>query len=202
MPTSRRPDPASGIVSRNILRALVTATCLLAAAAATTAASTGDSGVTTASPGQHAKPPPTLWRPCPVNGRDEVRDRLVRRFDRGPGVSTSGAVLPGGTSDLVCGDEKHSYYHIANGHGSEWTRKGVKSSENWREVADYAIAEALRNPMKVTYRAGGDSYCYSREIYLVHKVRGIPVDVFHPNVIVRTRDGVIITAYPANAPCR
>ena len=157
---------------------------------------------TAAAPAPYEKPPPTPWAACPVNGREEAKDKLVRRFDRGPGVSTSGAVMPAGTSDLICGDENHGYYHMANRHGSEWAQKGAKSSENWRDVADYAIAEALRNPMAVTYRANNNTYCYSREVYLVDKVRGIPVDVFHPNVVVRAQDGIIITSYPANRPCR
>jgi hypothetical protein len=76
-----------------------------------------------------------------------------------------------------------------------------KTSENWREVADYSIGEALRNPISVAYRADVNTYCYSREVSLVHKVRGIIVEVFHPNVVVRAQDGVIITAFPAKKPC-
>ena len=55
--------------------------------------------------------------------------------------------------------------------------------------------------MTVTYRANNNTYCYSREVYLINEVRGIPVDMFHPNVVVRAQDGVIITSYPANKPC-
>jgi hypothetical protein len=155
----------------------------------------------TVAPAQYEKPPPTPWGACPINGRERARDKLVRRFERGPGVSASGAVMPAGTSDLICGDEKHSYYHIAERHGLEWTQKGMKTAENWRDVADYAIAEALRNPMSVTYRRDVNTYCYSREVSLINKVRGIVVEVFHPNVIVRPQDGVIITAFPTKKPC-
>lgn len=187
--------PSSG-ARRHMVWMLILAAFLLAGAPAAHADTS-----TAAIPDQHEKPPPTPWGACPVNGREEVKDKLVRSFERGPGVSTTGAVMPGGTSELICGDENHGYYHIANRHGSEWSQKGAKTSENWRGVADYAIAEALRNPMAVTYRANNNTYCYSREVYLVNKVRGIPVDVFHPNVVVRAQDGIIITSYPANRPC-
>lgn len=185
---------------RPTVRILVAAALLLGGAAVTAPVPAGAATPTTA-PSQYEKPPPTPWRACPVNRREEARDRLVRRFERGPGVSKSGAVMPGGSSDLICGDDKHGYYHIANGHGLEWTQKGMKTSENWRDVADYSIAEALRNPMSVTYRADVDTYCYSREVSLINKVRGIVVEVFHPNVVVRARDGLIITAFPAKKPC-
>ena len=75
------------------------------------------------------------------------------------------------------------------------------SNENWREVADYSIAEALRSPMSVTFRADKNTFCYSREVALIDKVRGHTVDVMHPNVVVRAQDGAVITAYPSRAPC-
>ena len=198
MPTSARLSHLTRKgTCRATVRILVTAVLLLVGAAVTAPAPLHAAETPTTAPSQYEKPPPTPWAACPVNGREEARDRLVRRFDRGPGLSKSGAVMPGGTSDLICGDDKHGYYHIANGHGLEWTQKGMKTSENWRDVADYSITEALRNPMSVTYRTDVDTYCYSREVSLINKVRGIIVEVFHPNVVVRARDGLIITAFPA-----
>jgi hypothetical protein len=73
---------------------------------------------------------------------------------------------------------------------------------NWREVADYAIAEALRQPERVTFRANNNTFCYSREIYLVNKVRGLIVNVTYPNVVIRAQDGGIITAFLAGEQCR
>lgn len=202
MPASVRPCRRAQRIQRRLPTALVlVAIALLLVGAAVTVPTAGGANVLAATVSQLEKPPPTLWRPCPVNQREESRDQLVRRFERGAGASRSGAVMPGGNSDLICGDDKHGYYHIANGHGLEWTQKGMKTSENWREVADYSIAEALRNPMSVTYRPDVDTYCYSREVSLINKVRGIVVEVFHPNVVVRARDGVIITAFPARKPC-
>jgi hypothetical protein len=150
---------------------------------------------------QGPKPEPTLWVPCPNNGREAAEHRVVRTFQRGPGVAPA-ATMPGGTSQLVCGNDAYSYYHIVNRHYAEWNEKSIKTSENWRDVADYAIAEALKNPQVVTFRAPNNTFCYSREIYLVNKVTGAIVNVTYPNVVVRARDGVIITAFPAGAHCR
>lgn len=56
---------------------------------------------------QGPKPEPALWAPCPNNGREDAEHRLVRSFQRGPGVAAA-ATMPGGTSQLVCGDEAFS----------------------------------------------------------------------------------------------
>ena len=85
--------------------------------------------------------------------------------------------MVGGVSELVCGNNAYGYHHIVNSHFVEWNEKSVKTSENWREVADYAIAEALRQPERVTFRANNNTFCYFREVYLVNKVRvliGLP----------------------------
>jgi hypothetical protein len=185
---------------RPVVRTLLVAIVLLAGVAVG-APDAAHSQTPSITPSQHEKPSPTLWRACPVNGREEARERVVRRFERAAGVSTTGPVMPPGTSNIICGDAQHSYYHIAARHGADWTRKGVKTSENWREVADYSIAEVLRNPMSVTYRVDANTFCYSREIQLIHKIRGITVDVMHPNVVVRAQDGVVITAFPTKTPC-
>ena len=87
------------------------------------------------------------------------------------------------------------------GHSVEWTQKSVLANENWRQVADYSIAEALRSPISVTFRARNNTFCYSREVSLVDKVRGTTVDVMHPNVVVRAQDGAVITAFPSRNPC-
>lgn len=203
MPSSARcSEPTGPTVRRNTIWPLVIATLLLVAGAAVTApvpAAHGD--IAAAVPNQHEKPPPTPWGACPINGRDEAEHKFVRNFPRGPGVSTTGEVMPGGESLLVCGHDGYGYYHIANNHGAQWTQKGVKTSENWRDVADYAIAESLKNPQRVSFRGPNGAVCYSREIDLIHKVRGIVVDVFYARVVVSRQDGRVITAYPARNHC-
>jgi hypothetical protein len=109
--------------------------------------------------------------------------------------------MPGGSSDLVCGRNEHGYYHIVNRHGLEWSQKGYITSENWRSVADYSFQETLRTPESVTYDPDRDTFCYSRNIYLVNKVTGAIVTSFHPNVVISGSSGRIVTAWPSNAPC-
>ncbi len=150
---------------------------------------------------QAVKPPATIWGACPTVNRVAAEHKLVRRFDRATGVTTTGATMPAGASDLLCGNDGYGYYHVVAGHSVEWTQKSVLANENWRQVADYSIAEALRSPMSVTFRARNNTFCYSREVSLVDKVRGTTVDVMHPNVVVRAQDGAVITAFPSRNPC-
>jgi hypothetical protein len=150
---------------------------------------------------QAPKPPPAVWGACPNNSREAAEHKLVRQFERGPGSAVAATML-GGVSELVCGNDGYGYYHIVNRHYVEWNGKSIRTSENWRDVADYAIAEALRSPQVVTFRASSNTFCYSREIYLINKVTGAIVDVFHPHVVLRASDGRIITAYTSREPCR
>jgi hypothetical protein len=142
-----------------------------------------------------------VWAACPVQDREAARDKVVRQFPRAVG-NAAGRTMPAGMTNLTCGDERYGYYHIVGNHGEEWKYRGAQSSENWRDVADYAIQEALANPQVVTYRADNDTFCYSREIFLWNKVRGIRVDVFQPNVVVSAQHQHIITVIPTNKPCR
>jgi hypothetical protein len=134
-------DPAGSRTSQNTIWTLVVTVLLLAAGVAASVTATARADPPVAAPSQHEKPPPTPWGACPINGRDEAEHKFVRSFPRGPGVSTIGEVMPGGESLLVCGHDGYGYYHVANNHGAQWTQKGVKTSENWRAVADYAIAD-------------------------------------------------------------
>jgi hypothetical protein len=155
----------------------------------------------TSSPAQAPKPPPTIWGACPLGDRPAAELKLVRRFDRAQGIAAGVVPMPAGSSDLLCGTANYGFYHIVARHHVEWTQKSVKTNETWREVADYAIAEVLRSPTSVTFRPRNNTFCYSREISLIDKVRGITVDVMHPNVVVRAQDGAVITAIPTRKSC-
>ena len=198
---SRQTSP--GVRSRFGIHALLTfsVTLLMAATGTGGTALAGAHAASSTALVQTMKPPPTIWGACPVTNRASAERKLVRRFDRAPGVATGVVPMPAGTSDLLCGTEGYGFYHIEARHYPEWTQKSVKSNENWREVADYSIAEALRSPTSVTFRTGQNTFCYSRQVSLIDKVRGITVDVMYPNVVVRAQDGAIITAYPSRAPC-
>jgi hypothetical protein len=201
---SRHPRSLFGHTVASVVRTLSVfsvAALLVTAGGATSSPSAAYAGTAEISPSQAPKPPPTIWGACPNNGREGAEHKLVRQFQRGPGAAVA-ATMHGGTSDLVCGHDAYGYYHIVNRHFIEWNEKSIRTSENWRHVADYAIAEALQSPHTVTFRATNNTFCYSREIYLVNKVNGMIVDVFHPNVVIRQSDSRIITAFPAREPCR
>ena len=147
------------------------------------------------------KQPPTIWAACPVINRACVEQMVVLTFDRELGRAAGFVPMPPGTSDLLCGNDDYGFYHVEARHYGDWSRKAVITNENWREAADYSIAEALRNPTAVTFRAANNTFCYSRQVSLVDKVRGIIVDVMYPNVVVRVQDGAIVTAFPSGRPC-
>jgi hypothetical protein len=142
-----------------------------------------------------------VWAACPVQNREAARDKVVRPFPRAVG-NAAGRTMPAGTTNLTCGTQDYGYYHIVSNHLSQWQYRGAQSSENWRDVADYGIQEALANPQVVTYRPGNQTFCYSREVFLWDNVRGIRVDVYHPNVVISERDQHIVTAIPSSRPCR
>jgi hypothetical protein len=198
---SRQTSP--GVRSRFGIRALLTfpITLLMAATGTGGAAAAGTHAASSTALVQTMKPPPTIWGACPTINRAAAEQKLVRRFDRAPGAATAVVPMPAGTSDLLCGTDGFGYYHIVARHYLEWTQKSVRSNDNWREVADYSIAEALRSPTSVTFRADRNTFCYSRQVSLIDTVRGITVDVMYPNVVVRAQDGAIITAYPSRASC-
>jgi hypothetical protein len=65
--------------ARHPLGMLVVAALLLAGAPAVHIDAS-----TAAALGPYEKPAPRPWGACPINGREEAKDKLVRRFDRGP----------------------------------------------------------------------------------------------------------------------
>jgi hypothetical protein len=142
-----------------------------------------------------------VWAACPVQDREAARDKVVRQFPRAVG-NAAGRTMPAGTTNLTCGNERFGFYHIANSHGEQWEQKGEITLENWRDVADYAIQEALAHPMAVTYRTDNDTFCYSRLIFLVDKRNGETVGSYQPNVVISARDQYIVTAWPSSTPCR
>ncbi|MEV4480014.1 hypothetical protein [Micromonospora coxensis] len=142
-----------------------------------------------------------VWGAC---GIFTDNHKLVRAFSRKAARTTSGAPgsLPGGTSNLKCGSEKWGYRHIVKRHLSQWENDAKIERKNWRDLADFAIGVALSDPDAVTYRKSNDTYCFSREIYLVDKRTGRVVAYRYPNVSIAAKSKNIITAYPAGAQCR
>jgi hypothetical protein len=140
-----------------------------------------------------------VWAAC---GIFDDKHKLVRAFSRRAGHATTGQYLPSGTSNLRCGTgENWGYRHIVKNHLSQWQADAAIEGINWRDLADFAIAVALSDQDRVTYRQSNDTFCFSREIYLVDKRTGNVVAYRYPRVVVAAESKNIITAYPASTHC-
>jgi hypothetical protein len=142
-----------------------------------------------------------VWAAC---GIFDDKQKLVRAFSRVAASTTKGdpGYLPAGTSNLKCGSDTWGYNHIVKNHLSQWENDAAIEGKNWRDLADFAISVALTDPDTVTYRKSNDTYCFSREIYLIDKRNGQVVATRYPNVTVAAASKQIITAFPASAQCR
>lgn len=155
-------------------------------------------------PAQVSPTPSAVWAPC---GLFTDNQKIVRTYTRHKGTAPTGEHLRGGTSALRCGGPKLSddptwgYRHILK-HSSQWSDKSALTGQNWRDVADYGIEWALKDPDKVTYRAKNDTFCFSRIIYLIDKRTGRTVGHTYPNVSISAGAKNVITAYPAGSQRR
>jgi hypothetical protein len=141
-----------------------------------------------------------VWAAC---GIFDDKHKLVRAFSRRAGHATSGQYLPSGTSNLRCGTaENWGYRHIVSEHLSQWQSNAAIEGSNWRDLADFAIAVALSDHDRVTYRQSNDTFCFSREIYLVDFRTGKVVAYKYPNVVVAAQSKNVITAFPSSEHCR
>ncbi len=142
--------------------------------------------------------PQAYWAPCGVL---DSNTKIVRTFTR---AATAGVTpyLGSGQSSLACGSgSTWGYRHIVNEHLAQWQARAAQASENWRDTADYGIEWALKDPDRVTYRSGNDTYCFSREILLINNNNGQVVDSYFPNVVVARVSKNIITAFPSSRQC-
>jgi hypothetical protein len=137
------------------------------------------------------------WAAC---GLFDKAHKLVRVFTRYRATATTGEYLRGGTSDLHCGSERWGYRHILRNHRTEWEQKAALERQNWRDLADYAIENALRDPDRVKYRSDNDTFCFQRLFYLLNRKTGRPAGTMTVSVVVAQDSKNIITAFPG--PCR
>ena len=75
--------------------------------------------------------------------------------------------MPGGDSQLYCGNDKYGFLHIANGHGRQWATMEDRfpSTGSWRYLAEYAISATLAYPERVEYRQDNNTFAVYRDIY-------------------------------------
>lgn len=99
---------------------------------------------------------------------------------------------------LKCGTSGWGYRHIKDAHMSHWAGKAIYVGANWRDMADFAITDALRNVYSGTYNASNRTYKY-RGVVQLKRYDGRTVHTFYPVVAVSAGDYRIITAYPSNS---
>jgi hypothetical protein len=141
-----------------------------------------------------------IWAAC---GTFADNHKLVRTFSRKAMRTTVGAPghLGAGTSNLKCGSEKWGYRHLLK-HRAEWETNARIEGSNWRGLADFAIAVVLSDPDVVSYRRSNDTYCFSREIYLIDKRTGRVAATKKPKVAIAAVSKNVITAYIPNSGCK
>lgn len=137
---------------------------------------------------------PKVWSACKLSGADP--NKVVRTFYRAP-ITAGFNTLPGGDSQLYCGNDKYGFLHIAKDHGQDWQNVAMSrfpGAGNWRDLADYAISATLANPERVEYRQDNDTFTVYRDIYRI--TDDGPAYAFTCRVAISASDGKIITAFP------
>lgn len=142
-----------------------------------------------------------VWGAC---GWRDGEMKLVRTFDRHRGDDGAGHVLSGGSSRMLCGDDRSGYRHILKRHKRDWENDAGIVGSNWRDHADWSIDTVLTDPDAVSYRVAPDdkrSYCYSRSIELWDVGNRKHIRNRIVKVVVKEETADIITAYPNDRQC-
>ena len=153
------------------------------------------------SPGTYVSP--ANWAPCGYKDKN----KLVREYIRVRAQSGKHK-MSGTVADLRCGDSNYGYFHILDGHATDWQNQTYGTTTNWRDLADWAIKWTLqdadsqvfvpKNPKK-NYKT--DRWCFNRIVYLKNKKTGQVVKKKNVFVIMGETGVRIITAYPRDGVC-
>lgn len=46
---------------------------------------------------------------------------------------------------MRCGDINYGYFHILDGHSTDWQNQTYGTTTNWRDLADWAISWTLQD---------------------------------------------------------
>lgn len=134
-----------------------------------------------------------VWGACGVNAD---RNKQVRTFDRRT-VQVDGKVLVEGQSVLYCGTGGYGYFHIKDRHQQDWAN--TDRSRNWRDNADRAIENTLKNPEVACYRLENNTYTFGSTLYEYDKLEGeLTGKTMWSNVTIDANSGRIITAFPSS----
>ena len=138
-----------------------------------------------------ARPP---WASCGVTSdRNKVIKQWVGQYGHHRGRVIS----------LTCGTkEKEGYRHIKERHLRDWKNLADIEGISWMDLADQGITKSLTSAEYWRNSEAKNSTCYSGQIYLVHKQRGIPVKINYPTVVAGNDTDIIVTAYPGERCAR
>ena len=131
---------------------------------------------------------PVTWGACGVSS---ASNKHVRMFYLST-VPYAGKNIP-----LQCGTSGWGYRHIQERHMNDWANKAVYVGANWRDMADFAITDALQHVYSGTYNASNNTYLY-RGVVELRRYNGSTVHTFYPHVVVAAGDNRMITAFPSS----
>jgi hypothetical protein len=135
-----------------------------------------------------------VWGAC---GVITSTSKIVRTFSGVPGIRKV---------YLTCGGPKFSdepswgYRHILRYHRGQFEALSSPTQQNWRDLADLAMATTLGDPA-VRGPVIDGKRCFSRalRLYDLRSGRLVRTQIFR--VVFRTKDAAIITVYPSSRHC-
>lgn len=109
------------------------------------------------------------------------------------------AVLQCGTWTSKEPTKGWGFRHIKGRHGAEWQQMAnqIQMNSNWRDVADFAINDGLRNIYSGQTRPQNNTYRFFGKVEL-KRYDGKSLKVYYTTVAVDQTDHRIITAYYRN----
>ena len=131
---------------------------------------------------------PTTWGAC---GAFDASTKNVRTFYLNSVPYSYRAIY------LKCGTTGWGYRHIKDAHMNDWANKAIYVGANWRDMADFAITDALQHVYSGVYNPTNQTYKY-RGVVELRRFDDRTVHTFYPVVAVSAGDYRIITAYPSN----
>jgi hypothetical protein len=101
---------------------------------------------------------------------------------------------------LRCGNARYGYRHILDRHRGDFQRLAFGTHQNWRDIADLAMASISRDPDRAPAPKHGKR-CLSRVIFLRNVRTNQVVRQQIIRMAVRTRDHAIISLLAHSKQC-
>lgn len=140
---------------------------------------------------QSGAPP---WAAC---GASAPETKPVRTFPTMPPAGGPNRTY----STLTCGNASFGFHHIDARHQADWAGVAFYTGGNWRDLADFAMRQALTVPQPgyPAYNAKNETWTYKAPLDIKDQ-QGRVRATYWPIVSVAARDGRIITSFPTRDP--